>query len=282
MTNGASGTSGLSGRERWWGVEEPPTPIRKDPCDVFGKEHDFDACPTFVVQDSKLFAKGSSDAHDIEATDVQQRMTGDCYFDAPMAALAQTDAGRAHLKSLVTEWRGEQGDVEKYFVTLKERDTDFLNKIGARETFHDRDIEVQPRFPKGTNEAKDGKVWAPVFEKAWAQMNGGYNNTVHGGQARDAFNALGLKVDTHAPGFRYGAKEILADVRAGKLMTMGTVAKPGAGLVGEHEYTVEGAYEKNGEVYVKLRNPWGYDHPPDVSVADVKKYIDVIDAATLP
>ena len=46
-----------------------------------------------------------------------------------------------------------------------------------------------------------------------------------------------------------------------------------ANFVDDHDYTLLGVAERNGEKYVRLRNPWG-DTRPDVDESPVKTDVD--------
>ena len=74
---------------------------------------------------------------------------------------------------------------------------------------------------------------------------------------------------------------------SGKLITVSTPESDGTqggydnglnpyGLIGGHTYTVTNVYMKNGQEYVSLNNPWGFNQPQDIPLSALPKVSDNI------
>ncbi len=222
--------------------------------------------------------------------DVVQGNLGDCYTPAGAAALAlvrpdlltqiirvATDADRKTVNA-DRKKRGEPplpANGTFYVVELK-RDRDGYAKKHLEAV--DADLYTRswggPLYGSSANSTARDKMelWFPLFEKAWAQLNGDYNDIGDGGSSADLFEAVlgrpALEKDFSARN-KDACFRIIKDKLAHKLpVCLGTKDDAGhealfanTGVYGDHTYTVVDAYEKNGVKMVKLRNPWGESEP---------------------
>jgi hypothetical protein len=111
------------------------------------------------------------------------------------------------------------------------------------------------------------ELWPLIFEKAYATWKGGFG-AIEGGMSATALEALtGAK-----PGFFPVTSESKPDAVAAQLaQALGNggavvaLSKPWEpsvrGVVADHAYTVLGVEKRDGETFVKLRNPWGEREP---------------------
>lgn len=127
------------------------------------------------------------------------------------------------------------------------------------------DGTFKPAFSRATSD-----IWVPLLEKAWAKLNGSYEDSVSGDPS-DALQCL-----TGAPTRRYPHAEASKDLEAfwskiklsdsrKYIIAAGTKGqgeeKDESGIILGHAYTVLSVYEfKHNSKDVrllKLRNPWG-------------------------
>ena len=216
---------------------------------------------------AEVFERGKGDENKIDPNDVAQGHLGDCYFLAAVAAVA-----RANPKSLEKLIAGPKKD-GSYDVTL------YVDKGWFSYQSKPKVINVKPVFAtdKKGNPAYAGKgdkeLWVMLLEKAYAKLNGGYDDLDKGGRAEDAMEALTGK---DATWFKVSSKsktEILDIFKDAldKKDPEPVVANSHShkdhskekkktnqkyGIVGPHAYPVRAV---NGKI-IDLQNPWGTDH----------------------
>lgn len=116
----------------------------------------------------------------------------------------------------------------------------------------------------------DGDYWGIILEKAWAKVNGNYENINYGWQVESFYHltgAPGKQVTFQSIGYNVDAawNEITDAVRNNYLVGVDTAASAKFSLPGSHAYSLIGAYELKdtaGKVVHRLyrvRNPWGTD-----------------------
>ncbi|MCH2043820.1 MAG: C2 family cysteine protease [Saprospiraceae bacterium] len=219
-----------------------------------------------------LFVKGSHDDHEIDETDVQQGFIGNCYFMSAIAAVAKTNPEA--IRRLIKD----KGD-GTYDVTLYAK--------GNRLALEPSIINVKPDFVTdkegNTIYAHEGdkELWVMLLEKAYAKMNGGYDDIGEGGFTEAGLEAITGEDVTVYMLYRYTAGEAFELLKKGlgakKAITAATKGKGEQELLLEdhtvlyqgHSYSVEAVAGKN----IKLRNPWGFDHAT-VTHEQFKEYFD--------
>jgi hypothetical protein len=234
------------------GIDLPDPAMHKD-------ELNADGTPRFKLErfTGPLFIDGPNPA------DVRQGAIGNCYFPAALAAIAaqQPEALRDTIK--------ENGD-GTYTVKFYENG----NRNRPVEIKVDGDLYVRswggPIYGSslgGSVEKDKMELWYPLIEKAYAQWKGSYDAIGNGGSAgRVMSEVLG-----RSQGYEWVSpsnanrvyERIKADIARGVPVAAGTHGSDRAslytntGVYANHAYSVLGVEEKNGEKFVKLRNPWG-------------------------
>lgn len=226
--------------------------------------------------------------------DVKQSITvGDCTVEATLASLARTEKGRAWLQSRVRAVPDASGDVAKYVVLLKVKD--------ASGKFVDKPVDVDPHFMvRGHPGSKTDvtEVWPLVFEAAIAKELGGVDVLNRGGNVPIATGFITGKpaVDVPVKTNDKLGDALVDDFMAGRVQTLSTAevdpkANP-LGLVGNHAYTVvdvrprQPVVQPDGttklETLVVVRNPWGFDDPRPMTVAEVRAAFGAYSVGDVP
>ena len=239
------------------GIDLPDPKLHRDECRA-------DGTPKFHTKryTGPLFVDGA------QASDVKQGSLGDCYLPSAIASLAFARPGL--FKDVI-----KQNDDGSYTVTFKERQ-------GWNGGFKDKKITVDgdlysrswggPLYgssngPTGTDKME---MWWPILEKAYAQYKGDYNVIGDGGRSSNVFRAI-MGRNTDDMSLNHNDEQAWKKIKHAvdnKLPisadTHGEddgVQYTNTGVYADHSYSVLGYEEKNGERFVKLRNPWGESEP---------------------
>lgn len=224
----------------------------------------------FKGDDYTVFTSG------IHPNDIEQGGLGDCYLLSALSSIAEVPERITRI--ICSKDVNSSG---AYCIALCI--TGIWEEIIIDDLIPVRPYSQKPAF----NSSKSNELWVMLVEKAWAKVNGGYNNIV-GGLIREVLHDL-----TGAPAVTFfnceGTPEehwqnLLEGERNNFIMAAGTddIQQSGddsqdkkTGLAGNHAYSLLGAYEiveEGGtkralrphepsnplnERIVKLRNPWG-------------------------
>lgn len=213
------------------------------------------------------------------ASDVRQGGLADCYFVAAVAAVAEKNP------NLIQEAMRENADGTVTFRFFKPS-TDAYGRPVMQPHFETVDrLLPAPRDGKlPFGRSSEHEAWFPLMEKAYAQMNGGYQAIGAGGSPSSALEALTgvparyTAIDKASPSATF--QTIKDQLESGKFLVASTPAsgrKPGLittlldafmatkrGIVPWHAYSVLGVEEHRGRQFVLLRNPWANTEPGSV------------------
>ncbi|MBI1946182.1 MAG: hypothetical protein HYS27_10820 [Deltaproteobacteria bacterium] len=226
----------------------------------------------------------------ISAEDVQQGNIGDCYLPAAAAALAHSmpDALRTMIK--------DDGN-GKFTFTFKDAWGGRDKKIEVDADFYTRSWGG-PLYGASSNSTDPARMelWWPLFEKAYAKLNGDFHSIGEGGSSSDVFEAVTGRTGLSEDFSTRNADRMFTTIKqklAQKLpVCMGTKDDHGgrgdfanSGVFGDHTYTVLDTIERNGVKYLKLRNPWGESEPSgngandgifELKLTDMPKWFNVV------
>ena len=195
--------------------------------------------------------------------DIDQGGLADCYFLAPLSAVAKANSGRIR-NSVVSLGDGT------YAVRFYNQDADSVY------------VRVDGDLPtSGGNLAYAGlgignSIWVAVMEKAWAfyrNYDADYDSIANGSSA-ELFGALGAPATSLSVNSTYKMTNTANDLWDyvatqlwnGKAMTCGTPDTP-PNLVGSHSYMIDNVtIDQNGNRFITLRNPWGAAGDPSAYV----------------
>ena len=202
---------------------------------------------------------------------VRQGYLSDCYFAAGMASVLHAPGGQQKVANMVKD----NGD-GTFTVTFKERDRKM--KFQDVQVRVDAELYVNPdgtalygKTGEGGNTARDMNLFFPVIEKAYASWKEGYENITED-TAANLYEAVLGQSATHQPitmkGERFVWETLKGAVDQGRPITAGTrgdgkdlevqdVNGRRLTVYGEHQYSVFGLAEVNGQQQVTVRNPWG-------------------------
>ena len=207
---------------------------------------------------------------------MKQGQISDCYFLAPMAALAQTPEGQRKLASMIQPHYDEHGNVDGYLVRLP-ADPAHPDAPPANEVF------VHSKYINGATQR--GRVGAySILEAAWGQSHPGGSNRfdnnppgIDYGYSTEVFSVftgkstVELPIDQAAGGYTDAERaKILLASQQHQPIVAGTKEEASVyatvdgkdteiTLVGNHSYTVVSA-DANG---VTLCNPHGSNTTSD-------------------
>ena len=189
----------------------------------------------------------------ISAADPKQGALGDCWIVASLASIAHTQPDV--VRRLI------QKDGAEYYVSFKRFDGD---------AYVEERIAVKPSFYVGDAGLLYGQgAWFALIEKAYAKWVGGYGPAACG-YMHELFEAIYGEAADHLAFDALGADETWTRIAAAGERPLVACSFPDqtqgldfqdARLVPDHAYSVLEAYEKDGERFVQLRNPWGSFEP---------------------
>ena len=237
---------------------------------------------------TELYNTSGPNANQPRLNDIRQVSCGDCYFLAPLGALAQRNPNA--IKNMIHNGDGT------YTVTLYKNNNGIRNLWGLSGNSYKAEqltvnADAVKQFTKQEGKVTDPKdckqvIWPAVIEAAYAKMNGGAN-VCGGGYRKPALETLtGHDVQTYSPSNANELNNLKSQFDSGKLIVVSTPKKLPASnnydLYSGHSYTVTNVYTDpaNGKVYVKLNNPWGKDHPGKIPLSELKNVSNEIAVGT--
>lgn len=218
-----------------------------------------------------------------DLSDIDQRDLGDCWFLAGLGAIARDNP------EFIRNQIKDNGD-GTYTVTFYEnRDGQFV----PVEVTVDGDFPVDKDGNPAYAQPCDDETWVMIYEKAFAELHGGYGD-IEGGFGDDAMEAIyGREFD------RLDVEDMSDEDLVYQLnqqpVTAGTMNPDRIGdmvlpwdrdlvekfddldVVDSHVYTVQGTFERDGKTYVRLYNPWGHNHA-ELTLDEFRQVFDEVDA----
>jgi len=206
---------------------------------------------------------------DLVFDDVNQGSIGDCYFAAALTAVLYSDFDHTLRDGMIREVKDSDGRVTRFAVRFYDaRNKPFDVEVDAQIVRRDG----KSLYMRSADSKFGAEEWAPtLIEKAYAKWRGGYEKIGNGGYAGDVMQALTGSTATYRTVTSLSDATIFSNVKssvqAHRPVTAGTFGKDdgvvydGTGVYAWHAYTVLDAVERDGEKYLKLRNPWGSSEP---------------------
>lgn len=211
----------------------------------------------------------------VEMKDVEQGQIGDCYFLAPLAAIAKTSP------SAITSAFIDNGDGtwSVRFYANGNEDYVTVNRWLPKDSFSRLVFANSGDLISDTR----NELWVPLFEKAFAQWNetghafgrdgkNSYgissddNNGINSGDNGDSYVYLSGRHPTEPIVTQdFSRARLITALAEGRAVTVGSRAQPPAStsVVGSHAYVVTG-YNKASKLF-SFYNPWGFRHPGPLS-----------------
>ncbi len=219
----------------------------------------------------------------ISVADINQGQLGDCFILSPIGELALF-----HPSSITQMIHANANGTET--VTLYTASDGQLPTFGTT-SFTPIGVTVTNSFP--SNSVNNGatqdvvgnqkEIWPQVLEKAFATLDGGYTAIAGGGSPVIATEELTGKAATWMSPAAFTLSELDSVLAAGDLVTMDTASSAGLpfNLVSDHAYMLEGATSVGGAPAVQLLNPWGFNQPAVIPLAQLSQGIVEVDIGHL-
>jgi len=265
--------------------------------------------PRISLQNTELYNTSGPNANEPSLNDIHQGGYGDCGFLASLGALAQNDPSA--IKNMIHD----NGN-GTYTVTFHVQNNDFCDLWGYGNSYTTKQVTISANDISLAHDNGKQVIWPAVVEAAYAKMHDtkifGHNLDIScldikgldindldisnvgswpqpvlenlTGHDAQSYNPLVFLIVEGA-----GLK---SQFDSGKLITVSTPESDGTqdgydkslnpyGLIAGHAYTVTNVYMKNGQEYVSLNNPWGFDQPQDIPLSALPKVSDTIAVGTV-
>ena len=240
-----------------------PAAIRSAPGDNPSLEGLLEGKGRYIEGKGEAYIRGEGDGSAVHPSDMSQGYLGDCYLISSLASIA-------HANPEVLEKGIRKLDDGNYAVTLYEKDGD--GNYVARE------IIVKPEFPStdgstfsfarpGDTNGENAELWGMLYEKAYAQMHGGYDKIGEGGWPGDAMAVITGRDSSNIDISNASLDDIADRIERGDAVVAASLSEEDAKgrplydsstLYANHGYYVTEVDREAGTVTV--RNPWGWNY----------------------
>lgn len=215
----------------------------------------------------------------ISVSDINQGQMGDCFLLSAIGEIALWHPS-AIMNMITLNADGTET------VTLHLAASGQLPTFGTT-SFKTTTVTVTNSFPSyavnngASQDVFNGQkeIWVQVLEKAVATLDGGYGAIANGGNPMIAMEELVGQPTTWLSPSTLTLQALQNDIAAGDLIVMDTFSSGGLpyGLVSSHAYMFEALTMQNGTPMVQLGNPWGFDQPSLIPLAQLSRGIAEID-----
>lgn len=217
----------------------------------------------------------------ISVDDVRQGRIGDCTLQAALAALAASAQGRAFIRNMIHPMEAAPGS-ETWRVDLYVK--------GANGSYTWTHVVVARKELQGgaiMSDTANGRQvgWPRIIEAAVLRAHG--NVAIANMPESYAMLTGTPATDTRTSdrGFEAKLRADFAHHRVQCLSTTGAFPcnlEVPFKLKADHCYTITGVRTLDGKTVVTLRNPWGWDDPPPLTLDQVKVLCPTYSSGALP
>ncbi len=185
------------------------------------------------------------------AADIKQGYLGDCYFLSTLSSIAKVNA------NVIRQSVVDLGDGTYGVQFTRNGAKLFVRVDGQLPTWYGQLAYA--------DQGAQNSIWVSIMEKAFAEFrtNGNSYGSLEGGWMDEVYAALGKNANTLWSANNGNAllTWMQQQLAAGKSVTMAVGNVPaGAPLIGDHAYMVDAVIKDvNGNMTLRLRNPWGVD-----------------------
>ena len=197
---------------------------------------------------------GSSGAP--QYTDIYQGEEGDCWLLASFAAIANKQPGIIQ-GSFTDDGLVTENGVQVHVWTYRYYSGSTPEYLTVNNYFADNGgVFCYANFEQ-TVSSTSNVLWAPLMEKAYAEIDGGAYANLNSGYAQ---NVLPMETGGTAGSYVFGSQSSYVSA-VNSSTTLLTLAcwSTSYGLISDHDYAVI-SYNAANQTF-QLYNPWGYDQP---------------------
>ncbi|MGA3402287.1 MAG: C2 family cysteine protease, partial [Acetobacteraceae bacterium] len=215
----------------------------------------------------------------ISVYDINQGQIGDCFLLSSIGEIALW-----HPSAIMNMIQANANGTET--VTLHLAANGSLPTFGTT-SFETTYVTVTNTFPSdavnngATQDVLNGEkeIWVQVLEKAVATLGGGYSSIANGGNPMIAMEELTGQSATDMSPASVTVQNLQSEMAAGDLIVMDTPASGSLsfGLYNDHAYMFESVSGSGSSATVQLLNPWGFDEPSAIPLADLAANIVEVD-----
>jgi hypothetical protein len=203
----------------------------------------------------QMFPKGYVLFKNIEPGDIKQGCLGNWYFLSALSALAEKED---YIKRIFMNKEANKAGI--YIINF------ILGGLNYKVSVDDHIPYYSQKGKPAFSQSKESELWVMIVEKAWAKVNGNYENSIKG-FVSEAFRALtGAPVvffkhnyvtDLWDEIFEANLKDYVICASSGEADPTNASYKE-MGLISKHAYAVIETLPVNGIRLLKIRNPWGH------------------------
>jgi hypothetical protein len=234
--------------------------------------------PTPAPATQVLYATETGESSAINVADINQGQIGDCFLLSSIGEIALLKpsfiSNMIHVNTNGTET-----------VTLYDASNGRLPTWNTT-AFEPVSVTVTNSFPNYSVDnaasqdvvAGQKEIWPQVLEKAVATQDGGYA-AINGGSPVLAMEELTGHAASYMSPASLSLSLLQSFVTAGDMIVMDTLSQGALpyGLFDDHAYMFEGVTGTGATATVHLGNPWGFDQPAAIPLAQLSRSFSEVD-----